>query len=610
MRRSDCELYLGCSPFNLEDFRKRGVDPERVAAVLPPFHKRRRAARLARPTREGSARASDGAPELLMVGRIAPNKGDLALIDALTVCRRDVRSAHALAAHRQARSEPRALRRRRARAHARDGRRIGVHRDRRCQLVRASRRVRRRRCPRDAERARRLLRADRRGDCTRQPIVAFGSRRSHGRSATRASSGTSPIRISSRCRSCASTRISCCGEMLRELGRARYRDAVLPGCAREESGNCVRQVCRMKAALLLPVCATRMRSAPTCSACSTALNAHGVETSHLLRRSEDVGKPTHPVSDRRVSRAAPDDLVIYHFSFGWPPALELLRSLDAGASCAITTSRRRISSKAIRREYVDACEPRSRRNRTARGARLRALSRRIRRSTSKTFADAGVDGSRARPCCRRSTASSALLDARSRSRAARPLSQRREHLAEVGGSRRTRAISISSMRSRRTRRFDARRAAHPDRQDRRASSRSTQMRARAHRAARPRRSRVHVPQSTSTTAQLKAAYLIAATWSALSGMKASAFRSSRRWRSARRSSRAQPAPLPETAGDAGTPLARNRPAISMRHPRARVRTMPVCMALCSERGIARYRRRIFAPALSARASSRCWALAR
>lgn len=81
-----CELYLGCSPFNLEDFLKRGVDPARCA-VVPPFHKVEELLASGTDARR-LGNSSDGAPEMLMVGRIAPNKGDLALIDALTVCRR------------------------------------------------------------------------------------------------------------------------------------------------------------------------------------------------------------------------------------------------------------------------------------------------------------------------------------------------------------------------------------------------------------------------------------------------------------------------------------------------------------------------------------------
>jgi len=82
----NCELYLGCSPFNLEDFSTRGVDPAR-SAVVPPFHKVEELLAVA-PDARRTGNNADGAPELLMVGRIAPNKGDLALVDALTVMRR------------------------------------------------------------------------------------------------------------------------------------------------------------------------------------------------------------------------------------------------------------------------------------------------------------------------------------------------------------------------------------------------------------------------------------------------------------------------------------------------------------------------------------------
>jgi glycosyltransferase involved in cell wall biosynthesis len=80
-----CELYLGCSPFNVEDFLERGVDPARCG-VLPPFHRVEELLACDPDARRFAS--SDGAPQMLMVGRIAPNKGDFALIDALTVCRR------------------------------------------------------------------------------------------------------------------------------------------------------------------------------------------------------------------------------------------------------------------------------------------------------------------------------------------------------------------------------------------------------------------------------------------------------------------------------------------------------------------------------------------
>lgn len=85
--RLGCELYLGCSPFNLEDFAAEGVDAARMA-VLAPFH----------PVEALAATAPDarrmpdngGAPLLLMVGRIVPNKSYLELAEALAACVREV----------------------------------------------------------------------------------------------------------------------------------------------------------------------------------------------------------------------------------------------------------------------------------------------------------------------------------------------------------------------------------------------------------------------------------------------------------------------------------------------------------------------------------------
>lgn len=76
-----CELYLGDSPFNVEDFTSRGVAAERCA-VLPPFHEVEQLRSLAADPR----RIPQAAPLLLMVGRISPNKGHLDLVDALSAC--------------------------------------------------------------------------------------------------------------------------------------------------------------------------------------------------------------------------------------------------------------------------------------------------------------------------------------------------------------------------------------------------------------------------------------------------------------------------------------------------------------------------------------------
>jgi glycosyltransferase involved in cell wall biosynthesis len=84
--RMNCELYLGDSPFNLEDFLAEGVDPARTA-VLPPFHK---VDELLAVEPESAAIPAAQGTSLLMVGRIAPNKNDFALVESLAVCRQTI----------------------------------------------------------------------------------------------------------------------------------------------------------------------------------------------------------------------------------------------------------------------------------------------------------------------------------------------------------------------------------------------------------------------------------------------------------------------------------------------------------------------------------------
>ncbi|HJT97479.1 MAG TPA: glycosyltransferase, partial [Rhodanobacteraceae bacterium] len=80
-----CELYLGASAFNNDDFLEAGVDPAR-AAVLPPFN---RIDRLVHAEADLPLldRFRSGASTWLGVGRIAPNKGYLDLVDAFAIYR-------------------------------------------------------------------------------------------------------------------------------------------------------------------------------------------------------------------------------------------------------------------------------------------------------------------------------------------------------------------------------------------------------------------------------------------------------------------------------------------------------------------------------------------
>ena len=75
-----CELYLGDSPFNVEDFLASGVPSERTA-VLAPFNRLDRL--IATPADLDLLDELRGAPAVwLAVGRLAPNKGHLDLFAA------------------------------------------------------------------------------------------------------------------------------------------------------------------------------------------------------------------------------------------------------------------------------------------------------------------------------------------------------------------------------------------------------------------------------------------------------------------------------------------------------------------------------------------------
>ncbi|MEP7044316.1 MAG: glycosyltransferase family 4 protein [Dokdonella sp.] len=75
-----CELYLGASAFNNEDLLAAGVPRERCA-VLPPFH---RIGHLLDAEADLGLldQLNDGTRNVLMVGRVAPNKGHVELVDA------------------------------------------------------------------------------------------------------------------------------------------------------------------------------------------------------------------------------------------------------------------------------------------------------------------------------------------------------------------------------------------------------------------------------------------------------------------------------------------------------------------------------------------------
>lgn len=76
----DCELYLGDSRYNLDELIEHGTPASR-GAVFAPFH---RVDHLLEAEADPGLleEINDGARNFLMVGRIAPNKGHLELVDA------------------------------------------------------------------------------------------------------------------------------------------------------------------------------------------------------------------------------------------------------------------------------------------------------------------------------------------------------------------------------------------------------------------------------------------------------------------------------------------------------------------------------------------------
>ncbi|MBN8481082.1 MAG: glycosyltransferase [Xanthomonadales bacterium] len=80
----------------------------------------------------------------------------------------------------------------------------------------------------------------------------------------------------------------------------------------------------MKAAILIPVLANRDAVGADALAMMRLLEARGVETRMFCAGAHDVDVRTHAPEKLAAFADNPDDLVIYHFSTGWPKANELL----------------------------------------------------------------------------------------------------------------------------------------------------------------------------------------------------------------------------------------------------------------------------------------------
>lgn len=85
--RAGCDIYLADSEYNREDLLVEGLAEERCF-VVPPFHHVERLQTI-EPDMEVLDKYRDGKVNILMVGRIAPNKGHLALIEAFTIYHHD-----------------------------------------------------------------------------------------------------------------------------------------------------------------------------------------------------------------------------------------------------------------------------------------------------------------------------------------------------------------------------------------------------------------------------------------------------------------------------------------------------------------------------------------
>jgi len=83
--RSGCDLYLCCSEYNQQELLDQGADRSRCL-VLPPFHQVDRLS-LAEPDPVVLSSYQDGKTNILMVGRLAPNKMQNVLIEAFALYR-------------------------------------------------------------------------------------------------------------------------------------------------------------------------------------------------------------------------------------------------------------------------------------------------------------------------------------------------------------------------------------------------------------------------------------------------------------------------------------------------------------------------------------------
>lgn len=89
LTRCGINLYLPCSEYNRIDLAEVGI-PDKQMPVVPPFHHVDQLIQ-APSERQVVATCRDGRANVLFVGRVAPNKGHILLLDAFEVYRRHYR---------------------------------------------------------------------------------------------------------------------------------------------------------------------------------------------------------------------------------------------------------------------------------------------------------------------------------------------------------------------------------------------------------------------------------------------------------------------------------------------------------------------------------------
>jgi glycosyltransferase involved in cell wall biosynthesis len=92
--RAGCALFLSASPYNELELLQQGVDAQK-SFVVPPFHHIDRLSAI-EPDREVLDAYGDGHTNILMVGRVVPNKGHPKLIEAFAAYHRDYNRASRL----------------------------------------------------------------------------------------------------------------------------------------------------------------------------------------------------------------------------------------------------------------------------------------------------------------------------------------------------------------------------------------------------------------------------------------------------------------------------------------------------------------------------------